>query len=228
MNDQDRQHIAAEAKASPAFGRKLDVMLRQPAGEKMAAISARKAIANQFNPTLYPESRGEWPILRREATKLAEAMPGIVQQIVEKMPFSEKMAAVRLIAQGDSPRMVVASMGDLGQFEIIGSIIGTIAGGAASIYSSSITASAQRDIAAMQADTAIKSAQAQMAIASAQAAIQQAQAVQMTQATASSTPAGFLTQDIGAGIPMWALPAGAGILGIGAMIFFSSRGRRRR
>lgn len=225
MNDADLRQVQDEAKANPAFGRKLDSMLRQPGGEREVSISARKSIANQFNPSLYPESKGEWGVLRRRATALAESMPGIVQNIVDRMPLSEKMASVRTIAQGGEPRMVVAGIGELGQFEIIGSLIGAAAGAASNIYSASVTASAQKQIAQLQADTAMKSVQAQMAISNAAAAIQQAQAVQAAQQGPVAQAASFLTQNIGGGIPVWAVPAAVGVAGVA--IFFSTRRKRR-
>lgn len=230
MNRVDADLIAEEARSDPAFGQKLVSMLRQPGGERLLSISARKAMANAFNPKLYPETKGQWDVLRRRAHALAESMPGIVDKIVSKMPFSEKMDAVRAIAQGEQPRMVIAGMGELGQFEIIGSLISTVAGVGGSIYNAKVTASAQQDIAKIQANAAIQGAQAQMAVANAQAAIEQAKAAQLTQAAQiaqSTSPTGFLTKDIGGGVPLWAVPAGIATLGIGAAIFFSTRKKRR-
>lgn len=230
MNQVDADLISEEARSDPAFGQKIVSMLRQPGGERLLSISARKAMANQFNPKLYPESRGQWGVLRRRAVALAEAMPGMVDKIVAKMPLSEKMDAVRAIAQGEQPRMVVAGMGELGQFEIIGSLISTVAGVGGSIYNAKVTASAQQDIAKIQANAAIQGAQAQMAVANAQAAIEQAKAAQLTQAAQiaqSTSPTGFLTKDIGGGVPLWAVPAGIATLGIGAAVFFATRKKRR-
>lgn len=230
MNDQDIALIAEESKANPAFGRRISSLLRQPGGERTVAISARKAIANQLDPKMYPETRGQWMVLRRKTMQVAAAMPAIVDQMVAKMPLSAKLEAVRAISRGEKPTMVLAGIGELGQFEILGSIIGSIAGAGASIYGSKVTSSAQKDIAKIQADAAIQSAQAQVAIANAQAAISQAQAQQLTQAANIATaqsPTGFLTADIGGGVPMWAIPAGLATLGIGAAIFFSFRRKRR-
>jgi hypothetical protein len=227
MNDRDIALIEQESKANPAFGRRLAAMLRLPGGEKDVAIWAQKAIANQLNPSMYPETKGQWPVLRRQTNAIAESMPAVVDTLVERMPLSEKMAAVRAIAGGDRPQMVMAGLGDLGQFEIIGSLIGAAAGAASSIYGAKVTASAQKDIAKIQANAAMQSAQAQMSIANAQAAITQAQASQ-AQALATSTPTGFLTQDIGGGVPVWAVPAGIAGLGLFAAIFFAFKKKGRR
>ncbi|MDD5305481.1 MAG: hypothetical protein PHS14_20465 [Elusimicrobia bacterium] len=231
MNDRDIALVEQESKANPAFGRKLSSILRQPGGERDLSIWARKVIANQLNPRMYPETKGEWPVLRRQTTAIAESMPSIVEKLVERMPLSEKMAAVRAIADGDTPQLVMAGLGDLGQFEIIGSLIGAAAGAASSIYGARVTASAQKDIAKIQANAAMQSASAQVAIANAQAAITQAQAKQAEQlavAASSSSPAGFLTQDIGGGVPGWAVPAGIAGLGLFAAIFFAFKKKGRR
>lgn len=228
MNDRDIALIEQESKANPAFGRRLASMLRQPGGEKDVALWAQKAIANQLNPALYPETKGQWPVLRRQTTAIAESMPSVVDRLVERMPFAEKMAAVRAIAEGDRPQLVMAGLSDLGQFEIIGSLIGAAAGAASSIYGAKVTASAQKDIAKIQANAAMQSAQAQMSIANAQAAITQAQAQQAQTLATSAAPAGFLTKDIGGGVPVWAVPAGIAGLGLFAAIFFSFKKKGRR
>lgn len=230
MNDQDIALIAEESKANPAFGRRISSAMRPPGGERLVALSARKAIVNQLNPAMYPETKGEWMVLRRKAMQVVAAMPGIIDQMVSKMPLSAKLEAVRAISRGEKPTMVLSGMGELGQFEILGSIIGSIAGAGSSIYGARVTSSAQRDIANIQANAAIQSAQAQVAIANAQAAISQAQAQQLTQAANIATaqsPAGFLTANVGGGVPLWAIPAGLATLGIGAAIFFSFRRKRR-
>jgi hypothetical protein len=231
MNDRDIALIEQESKANPAFGRRLAAMLRQPGGEREVSLSARKAIANQLNPRMYPASKGEWAVLRRQTTAIAESMPAIIDKLVARMPLSEKMAAVRAIAEGETPRLVMAGLADLGQFEIIGSLISSVAGAASGIYGARITADAQKDIAKIQANAAMQSASAQVAIANAQAAISQAQAKQAEQlavAASASSPAGFLTQDIGGGVPGWAVPAGIAGLGIFAAIFFAFKKKGRR
>lgn len=231
MNDRDIALIEEESKANPAFGRRIAATLRRPGGEREVSISARKAIANQLDPRMYPESRGEWPVLRRKATALAQALPDLVQAIVDRMPLSEKMAVVRAIADGGQPRMVIAGLDDLGQFEIIGSLISSVAGAASSIYGAKVTADAQKDIAKIQATSALQSAQASVAIQNAQAAIAAAQAKQAEQlatAATASSPTGFLTKDIGGGVPMWAVPAGLTALGVGFAVFFAVRKSKRR
>ncbi len=226
----DRKQIQEELSESPSFRPKLEAMLRLPDAERAVVLSAKRAVANEFNPKLYPETRGEWAALRKRSVALAGALPEIVDGIVERMPFEAKMATVRAIAAGERPQLVLAGMGDLGQFEIIGSIISSVAGAASGIYGAKVTASAQKDIAKIQANAAMQSASAQIAMANAQSAIQQAQAQQMTAAAQQMTaasPAGFLTQNIGGGVPFWAVPAALSALGLGVLVYFKTRKKGR-
>jgi hypothetical protein len=213
--DIDQQLVLEEMRADPSFGKRIASMLRVPGGERLITLSAQKAIANEFDPKMYPATRGEWQNLRKRAVEMARALPEIVEKEIDRLPFETKMRWVHTIAAGGRPEIQVGvrGMGDLGQFEIIGSIVSAIAGAGGSIYSAKVTASAQKDIAQIQAQTAMKDIQAQTAIANAQQAIAKAQAVQAT-AAAKSTVAGALTADIGGGIPLWVLPMALGVVGL--------------
>lgn len=233
MTDLDRRLIAEESDADPVFGQKIKRALAQPGGAHAVSLSAKKAIANEFNPRLYPESRGQWKKLRRRANDLVRSMPDIVEKEVARLPFQTKMEMVRRIARGEHPTIVVGyeGMGDLGQFEIIASLIGSAAGAASSIYGAKITAAAQTDIAKIQAQTAMKDLQTQIQLADAQKAITAAKLAQTTAevqkieaqtaaikagttAAEVGTVAGTLTKDIGGGIPLWVLPMSLGVVGL--------------
>ena len=203
----DRRQIAEEIKANPPFGAWIKAMLRDPDGERLVALSAQKAVANEFNPRLYPETKGQWVTLRRRAVELARSLPDVIDRELERVPFAEKMRIVRAIAAGRRPsvEVSVAGLGDLGQFEIIGTIVSSIAGAASTVYTNRVTTSAQKDIAKIQATTAMKDLQAQISIADAQKAIANAQAAQ---------GGGVLTKDIGGGIPLWVLPVALGAIGV--------------
>lgn len=237
FGETDRRQIAEEMAANPRFGAWLAATLREPDGERQVALSAQKAIANEFNPALYPASRGQWLTLRKRALELARDLPEIVGREIERLPFPAKMQMVRAIAAGHEPvlRLGLSGMGDLGQFEIIGSLVSSIVGAASTVYSARVTASAQKDIAKIQATAAMKDLETQQTIANAQAAINQAKA---TQATAEAKkaeialtqsqvgPPGSLTEVLSrpvvAGIPVWAFPL-AGLIGLVVYLMFKRR-----
>lgn len=224
FGEADRRQIAEEIAANPSFGKRLVAALGRYDGERLVVLSARKAIANEFDPSLYPETKGEWLTLRKRAVELARALPDIVGAEIDKLPLAVRMQMVRAIGEGHHPSIAVAGMGDLGQFEIIGSLVSSIAGAASSIYSARVTASAQQSIAKIQAQTAMKDLETQMTIASATQAIAKAKAAQATaEATKAQaevakveagTVVGVLTKDIGAGIPLWVVPVALGVLGL--------------
>ncbi len=231
--DLDQRLIAEEIDANPSFGKRIADTLHQPGGFRSVSLSAKKAIANEFDPSMFPESRGQWTKLRQRARELARSIPEIVEKEIDRLPLQTKMQMVRRIASGQHPTVMfgIEGMGDLGQFEIIASLIGSVAGAASSIYGAKVTSSAQKDIAKIQADTAMKDLQAQMNIANAQQAINQAkvaqqvaeaqkieaQTAQIKATTAQAevgTVVGTLTKDIGAGVPLWVLPMALGVLGL--------------
>ena len=202
----DRRQISEEIAANPPFGARIKAMLRDPDGERLVALSAQKAVANEFNPRLYPETKGQWVTLRRRAVELARSLPDVIDRELERVPFAEKMRIVRAIAAGRRPsvEVSVAGLGDLGQFEIIGTIVSSIAGAASTVYTNRVTTSAQKDIAKIQATTAMKDLDTQIKLAEAQKAVAAAQAAQ----------GGVLTKDIGGGIPLWVLPVALGAIGV--------------
>lgn len=250
VTDLDRRLIAEEIDANPSFGKKLAAVLPLPGGERLVALSAKKAIANEFDSNLFPESRGQWLTLRKRAVQLARALPEIVEKEIDRLPFQTKMEMVRSIARGERPTIAVGTiqgMGELGQFEVIGSLISSIAGAASSIYGAKVTSSAQKDIAKIQAETAMKDLNTQMAIANAQQAINQAKVAQaaaeaqkieaqtaqikaqtqqvqeQTKQAEVGTVVGTLTKDIGGGVPLWVLPMALGVLGLVLYFVFKKR-----
>lgn len=222
--------IAEEIKKNPIFGRKVRAMIASPDGDHLLSVSAKKAVANEFNPKLYPESRGEWVTLRRTMTELARSVPGMVKAEIDRMPFEAKMAVVRAIAEGQRPEIAVEmdGLGELGQDIDLTPLIGAIAGAGASVYSSYVTSSAQRDIEKIRAESAAQQTQLQLQIARATQAVRATQEAQdaagyvppaatTPTATPPSTDSGVistLTQPVVAGIPLWAFPVGLGVLGL--------------
>lgn len=250
VTDLDRRLISEEIDADPSFGKRIVAALDQPGGARAVALSAKKAIANEFDPAMFPESRGQWMMLRKRAVQLARALPEIVETEIDKLPFATKMEMVRRIARGEQPTVQIGihGMDGLGQLELaIAGLVSSIAGAASSIYGAKVTASAQKDIAKIQAATAMKDLNTQMAIANAQQAINQAkvaqaaeeakkieaqtaqiqaQTQQIQEATKQAevgTVVGTLTKDIGGGVPLWVLPMALGVLGLVLYFVFKKR-----
>lgn len=249
VSDLDHRLISEEIEANPSFGKQIAAVIDRPGGARAVSLSAKKAIANEFDSRLYPETRGQWTKLRRRAHDLARALPDIVEKEIDRLPFATKMEMVRRIARGEHPTIAfgIEGMGELGQFEIIGSILSSVAGAASSIYGARVTASAQKDIAKIQAETAMKDLNTQMALANAQTAINQAKVAQAQEEAKKieaqtaqikaqtvqtqeqikqaevGTVVGTLTKDIGGGVPLWVLPMALGVLGLVLYFVFKKR-----
>ena len=216
--EDDRQVILEETAANPAFCAAVaKCMATQPDWAHRISASAKQALANEIDPTKYPERKGTWPALRARARDLLNSAKDQAATAVSKMTFDQKVAVVKKIAAGTIIPKAAPGLSGLGQWDIIGSLIGTAANIGAAVYSANVTASAQRDIAQMQTDQAIQSAQAQMAVANAQAAIAQANA-QMSSSPISSVAASItsgvsaLTTGTVAGLPAWVPLAAGGVL----------------
>lgn len=186
---EDRQIVIDEANADPAFCEKLVRLMATNADwAHLVANSAKEAIVNELDPSRFGHRAGMWRKLRERLRAILKDVPGLVKKI------EEYRAAGR--SQG------------LGQWDIIGNLVGAIGGAAASIYGAKLTADTQKDIIKIQTDAAIKAANAQLATAQAQ------QAMQNPVSRAFST----LTAGSVAGIPLLlVIPA------VGAAIYFATK-----
>jgi hypothetical protein len=211
----DQRIVAEEIQAGP-FGEKLVAMLATPEGAHQASLGARKAVANEMDSSLYPESRGEWPALRKIVVDLAKSMPGILEKELERLPIETLTALLQQVAAGRS--FIGVPVSGLGQFDI-GGIISSVIDAGSKIYTTKLATVTQTKIANIQASANIATLDAQIKIANAQQAIAEAQAVQATE----SSSAAILTKDIGGGIPFWVIPATIVALGIGITLFFTLR-----
>lgn len=197
----DRALIEEEAAADPVFARRLRAALLLPDGEKRIALSARKAIVNELNPNLYPETRGLWKKLRSIARDLVRFISG--------SPEKHKVGA-RV-----EPALIsnLNGLGELGQWDILGPLISTVVQTGANIYTSYTQQQTSRQLQQMQIDAQMAQLQAQQNIAEAQRAVANAQAAQTGApgqvATAASdivsNVADTLTQPVAGGIPLWAI-----------------------
>jgi len=214
----DRSLIKKEAAADPRFARVVAAMLRENDGERKVADFAKRAIMNELNPKEYPETSGYWKLLREAARRATDALPAAIVKTVAKMTPEQRAADLKAVREGRlvtfNPSML-GELGELGQFEIIGSLVGSLAQAGASIYGSYLTNRTQQQISAMQFDAQKAQLQAQMDMARAQQAITAAQAQQAAEAsilpTAIAQPvqavASALSTDVG-GLPLWLIALG--------------------
>src|SRR5512136_1414439 len=220
FSDTDRQIITEEAMADPKFADRLTETLSSPGGMDKVALCARRAVANEFDPRLFPESRGMWPRLRKLAVEMAKALPDIAEKEIDKLPFETKVALVKEVAAGRNPiGMGFFGLADLGQFEVIGSLISSLVGAGASIYNARLTSSTQKSIANIQAGAEMATLQAQIKIADAQKAVAEAQ----VQIETTQSPIGALSKPVIGGIPLWALLVPAFLLVVGGTYFMARR-----
>lgn len=198
----DRKAILIETSADPVFCAKIArVMTSDPDWVHTIVNSAKRAIANEMNRNLFPESRGTWPKLREMARNLVDDVSAAVR--VGRAPLAVKSVSG------------LGGLGNLGQWDIIAGLVGSIGGAAANVYGASVTARAQESIARTQANAAIQAAQANMAIVNAQTAMQNAQASMNPVSSAFSA----ITSANIAGIPIIALAIPA----IGLIIYLATK-----
>jgi len=234
FDDQDRQILTEEAMADPVFGEELISALQQPDGQKTVALSAGRAVANEFNPKLYPEMKGKWPLLRKLFVQVAKEFPDIAEKEIDKIPFDTKVKLVKEIASGKTP-IGMAAFSDLGQGDFgLGQIITTIAGSliqaGGSVYNALLAKRTQTDINKIQLSGQLAIAGAQVKIAEAQQAVSQANVkIEETKAQTAQvlshagSPMATLTQDVGGGIPLWAILVPVFILAMGGTYIAARR-----
>lgn len=209
----DRQVLVEETSADPAFCRAVArVMATDPDWVHTIANSAKAAVNSELLPSKYPGNRTSWPKLRARVRALATETARAARTLADQLTPAERFALVKRIASGEfRVQKGIHGLGNLGQWDIIGSLVGAVAGAGASIYGGYVTADAQRDIAKLQANTAMQTAQAQMAIANANAAIANAQ-VQVSSPISSAISS--MTSATVAGIPVVIPVLGAVALGL--------------
>ena len=214
--ESDRLLIIEEAMADPAFGDQLSKVLSQPEGAKAVALSMRHAVVNEMNQRLYPESKGEWPVLRKTVVAVAKSMPDIVQKELEKLPLETLTEMLKMVAAGQSPFAVAVS--GMGVFDL-GSLFGSLIEAGGSIFEKKLAGAAAVKIEGIKAGAAVATMDAQAKIAEAQRAIAEAQAA------SAPTAANILSAEVGMGIPLWAVAVPA-ILIAGVSIYFVVKKKR--
>lgn len=206
----DRELLSEEAVADPSFARRLEITLALPDGVKRIELSAQKAIMNELDPSLYPETRGTWKKLRSAVSDTVSSAVDLV-----KLPGFNKAVRKATVS-------TLHGLGNLGQ-DILGPILSALTVGiqaGTSIYTAHLQTTTARQIQQMQLDAQMAQLQAQQNIASAQRAVANAQAAQTgapgqvataasdiaaNVASAASNMIDTISQPVVGGIPLWAI-----------------------
>lgn len=209
----DRQVVVEEAAADSKFCEELVRISKHPGWEHKISQSAKCALLNELDPSKCRDYAGKWGRLRSRLRKLLDEVPAQIDRAVGRMTLPEKMAVVRKIAAGERPVPSVSGLGELGQWDIISGLVGSVATASANIYTAKVTTDAQRDIAKIQASTAMRDAQTAMAMQQAQAEVNTAKTVQ----AGMLGPISSLTSASVGGVPVWliAIPV------LGAIAWFA-------
>jgi len=195
----DRKVLLDEVNADAAFCKKVArCMATQSDWAHAVSTSAKEAIVNELDPSRFKGSSGMWPKLRERVRILVEEV--------------SRMAANGKTLVGAKS---LSGLGELGQWDIIASLVGSIGSAAASVYGASITSHAQQNIAQTQANAAMAAAQAQIAMSNAATAMQSANAT----INPISSAVQSITSATVAGIPVLALAIPA----IGLIIYFATK-----
>lgn len=208
----DRQAVAEEAESNRAFRASLVRISKHPGWEHKVSQSAKCALLNEIDPSKCRDYAGKWGRLRSRLRKLLDEIPAQVDRSISSMTFPEKMEVVRKVASGRRPGPSLSGLGELGQWDIISSLVGSVSGAAANVYTARVTTEAQKDIAKIQASAAMQDAQTAMSIQNAQASIN---AAKTAQAGMFGPISSMVSATVG-GIPVWiiAIPA------LGAAVWF--------
>jgi hypothetical protein len=216
----DRSMVLDEVTGNPTLCAWIvRIMKSDPDWTHRISQSAKESVVNEMDPSKFQESRGEWPKLRAKVRELLDHVHENVLKEVSGMTLDQKMSVVRRIASGGKVSVPsVHGLGDLGQWDVIGSLVGSLVSAGAGAYGAYTTTSAQQDIAKLQASSAMQSANAQIAIANANAAIAGAQA---QIANPISSAVSSLTSATVAGIPI-IVPV-LGVIGVGLWLAFGRK-----
>ena len=195
----DRTLLLEEAAGDPTFARRLEHTLSLMDGEKKVAMSARRAIVNELSSNLYPETKGLWRKLR-----------SVVRDLIDFTSHSIRQGNLDGRIRSDAVRRL-QGLGELGQWEILGQVVGAVVQAGASAYTAYNQADTAKQLQQMQIDAQMRAIQAQETIARAQAAMAASQA---QQAAALAPAGGALTSVMNAastpimGVPLWAVAIG--------------------
>lgn len=215
----DRLLLLEETAADPVFCKFVaTVMRKDPNWVHHLSDSAKAAAMSVLDPSKQHGGKHAWPMLRARVRTLAADVANQATRLASQLTPAERFQTVKMIAAGGLRQPQSKGLGDLGQWDIIGSLVGSLATAGANLYGAKVTSDAQQDIAKIQATAAMQSAQAQIAMAQANAAIANAQ-VQTSNPITSTLQS--MTSATVAGIPV-IVP----VLGAVAVALFFIFGRK--
>ena len=234
LGKDERSIVASEADNDPKLCRAVMALSRTPGWVRTVNDMIRRVILNEVNPKQCKETAGKWPRLRARVRKLTSAATAVVEEQVSKMTPAQKILEARKLAESRGLQKL-QNPGMMGEAGVIGSsydssstssdpwaaLIGSVVGAAGSIYSASITADANKDIAKRNQATAQAQLNLQQTVANANAQQQQLQYAQPTQ-YASALPFSSIGQAITQNMGSLILPG----LGMLALYFFFGRNKR--
>lgn len=216
MGESERKLIAQELATSDSFKKHFSNLLRASDPVKAIGEDAMKAVVNEFNSKDYPETKGQWQVLRGTIRNVVGNIHSMLVESAKDLTPSERQRLIDSITAGDFTSIglgadaaapVPAAGGDF-----LSSLIGTLGTSLTTIYGAQLQAHAAQNIAQINA----QSAQNQAAAAQQTAQLQQQMAAAQAAMSggSSSVSSGFMTGTVG-GIPTWALAAGGvGIVGL--------------
>lgn len=206
----DRELLTEEAASDPAFARRLEITLALPDGVRRVEMSAQRAILNELDPSLYPETRGTWRKLRAAVSDTVNSAGDLL-----KIPGFNQAVRKKAVS-------TLHGLGNLGQ-DIIGPILNALTAGiqaGTSIYINRQQTNLARDMQQAQIDAQMAQLQLQINIKNAQSAVANAQAAQTgapgqvataasdiatNVASAASNMIDTISQPVVGGIPLWAV-----------------------
>lgn len=139
----DQRHLLREMNRSPEFGRELARIFSQP--EPLAALhqSSMRAALNELDPSRYPESTGQWLVLRHEIRQLGKVLPKVLKEIAEGLTFKEKLVLLDALKAGQGLHIGMSGMEGMG---FLGPLLGVVLPAIISVGGGFLTANIQAKV----------------------------------------------------------------------------------
>lgn len=163
--------------------------------------SALRAVANEFDPTVYPEMAGYWPILRVAAHQIASDTETQINKMVEGMGPVERLALLSNVSSG------MSGLGEDAAPDIWSTLIPVIGGLVTNVVTTRIKTDAAKDVERMRTQAATQ----QVAL---QTTMEQARAAMASAAGAMTAGAKSVLSAEVAGIPLPLLAGGVVAAGL--------------
>jgi len=209
MGTYEQKLITQELAASTSFANHFASLLHASNPVKAIGNDAMKAIANEFNPRDYPETRGRWEILRRTIRNVVGHYRSTLMDSINNLTPSERQRLIASIAAGDFSAI---GLSDAAAPDFLTSLVNTLGSSLTTLYGAKLQGDAAKDIAKINAQSAQNTAAAAQQAAQMQQQMAAAQAAMYGGAAgggSSSAPGSI------GGIPTWAVATGGvGLVGL--------------